>query len=261
MFNDSDTKTHNFSKLHNDHLTDDGESSEGLLSKRDVVAERTPQRNLAWIISTVLFALLFASSVVHQIIYRPSNSYETGFETDLGPAKEAIFLKQVRFYGGIFVNETGQFDLHLNPDTPRYSGHPTRGLDAAWDVLVGSYIALDDEEAARISRNASKENGAYYVVPTVQHSLHCVNYLRKALYFEYYPSVHEDRENIPNYWTHVDHCIETLRETIQCNMDMTPVPHIWAQHKQMYLANTELVHTCRDFDALLQWEKEREEHS
>jgi len=55
-----------------------------------------------------------------------------------------------------------------------------------------------------------------------------------------------------------DHCIETLRETIQCNMDMTPVPHIWSEGKGMFLAQTMLKHTCRDFDALVEWQDNRE---
>ena len=101
------------------------------------------------------------------------------------------------------------------------------------------------------------------------------NYLRKALYSKYYPVVHEMRDNIPDYWMHVgeyhskpdlvnflmrnlDHCIETLRETVQCNMDLTPVPHIWSKEKGMYLADTQLVHTCRNFDRLAEWQDSKQ---
>ncbi|PLB50801.1 hypothetical protein P170DRAFT_474357 [Aspergillus steynii IBT 23096] len=188
-----------------------------------------------------------------------SDTYETGFETELEPSRKAMSLKRIQFYGGILVNESGEFDLNLNLNGPRYTGHPTRELDAAWDELVGNYVTLNDQEAARINGEISKENGHFFVVPHVQHSLHCVNYLRKALYPKFYPTIHEVKETVPNYWTHIDHCIETLRETIQCNMDMTPVPHVWFEKKNMYIANTQLVHTCRDFEALQRWEKDWEE--
>jgi hypothetical protein len=56
----------------------------------------------------------------------------------------------------------------------------------------------------------------------------------------------------------VDHCLETIRETVQCSQDMTPVPHYWSEEKGMFLANTMLTHTCRDFVKLLEWQDERD---
>ena len=56
----------------------------------------------------------------------------------------------------------------------------------------------------------------------------------------------------------LDHCIDTLRETLQCNMDLTPVPHIWSEAKGMYLAETQLIHTCRKFGDLVDWQNSME---
>lgn len=52
-------------------------------------------------------------------------------------------MQKIRFPGNIVVNETGGFELVLNPEIARYSGHPTRELDAAWDRLVGKCLPSD----------------------------------------------------------------------------------------------------------------------
>ncbi|KAK1142038.1 hypothetical protein N8T08_008244 [Aspergillus melleus] len=101
-----------------------------------------------------------------------SGTYETGFQTDL-----VMSLKEIQFYGGIVVNESGEFDLNLNPNGPRYTGHPTRELDAAWDEIVVLMF-----------------NTAFIV---------WWNYLRKALYPRFYPTINEVKDNIPSHWTHI----------------------------------------------------------
>jgi hypothetical protein len=49
-----------------------------------------------------------------------------------------------------------------------------------------------------------------------------------------------------------------LRQTLACNADLTPVPHVWSESKQMYIADTSLEHTCRDYNAIMVWQDERE---
>jgi len=220
---------------------------------------QTRDFNWIWKLTTFLFAVLFVlQTFLFQGSRRGGGTYETGFSTDLEPATSAIRLRKVRFYGGVIVNDTNQFQVVLNPQSQRYTGHPSRELDSAWDELVGGYVALTAKEADAVDAVVSEDGGHYFVVPHVRHSLHCVNYLRKVAYDKWYPSVHEIHDTIPDFYTHVDHCVETLRETIQCSGDLTPVPHVWSEKKQMYLADTMLEHTCRDFDALLAWQDERE---
>jgi len=56
------------------------------------------------------------------------------------------------------------------------------------------------------------------------HSLHCINAIRKALYPEYY-SVHDKHPLAEALQSiHIDHCLDQLRQTIQCAGDLTPVP-------------------------------------
>ncbi|KAK4085882.1 hypothetical protein Purlil1_9839 [Purpureocillium lilacinum] len=214
-----------------------------------------------WQFATAVLTVLLVVSVYFNQWLGPGPSYETGFDTDLEPAarNSAIRMQKTKFAGGIIVNESSQFELVLDRDGPRYVGHPTRELDAAWDKLVGNYVALTKSEAERIGGHVSQDGGAYFVVTHVRHSLHCVNYLRKVAYEKWYPTIrHENKSSVPTFWQHVDHCVETLRQTIQCQSDLTPVPHVWSEGKGMYIADTSLEHTCRDYDAVMEWQDERE---
>ncbi|KAI1296029.1 hypothetical protein F5Y03DRAFT_371140, partial [Xylaria venustula] len=215
-----------------------------------------------WKVATAILSLLLvivSSAEINRVAFPTTLfSYETGFSTDLEPALPSVRLHQHRFAGAIIVNETSQFELVLDPSNPRYVGKPTQELDDAWDSIVGSYIALTESEAQRLQGKVSRERGQYYVVPHVRHSLHCLNYLRKVAYDKWYPTIRtENKTTVPDFFTHVDHCVEILRETIQCQGDLTPVPHIWSPEKQMYIADTSLPHTCRDFEAMTKWQDER----
>jgi len=150
-------------KEEEEHFLDDNSSDCNL--KSDVPKARIhPKERIAWLTLSVLLTSISCLSWFLRNDQQLQNSYEHGFNTDLQPAKSAITLIETEFYGGIIVNSTGDFNLVLNPDEELYIGTPTRELDASWDRLVGSYIALDAKEASRINGGLSLENGVYYVV-------------------------------------------------------------------------------------------------
>lgn len=69
---------------------------------------------------------------------------------------------------------------------------------------LGSYVALTQDEASKVQGQVSVDNGKYFVVPHVRHSLHCVNYLRKVAYDKYYPTVRtENKPTVPTFHMHV----------------------------------------------------------
>ena len=86
------------------------------------------------------------------------------------------------------------------------------------------------------------------------HSLHCLNAIRKALDPEYYKvhDMHQLPEELQNM--HVVHCIEQLRQTLQCAGDLTPVPlRPYGHGAHIDLIGTPMAHTCRDWNAFRQW--------
>jgi hypothetical protein len=58
--------------------------------------------------------------------------------------------------------------------------------------------------------------------------------------------------------THIDHCIDMLRQSVMCSSDVTPIPYAWYPQYQEVLPMTGITHTCRDFDAIRDWARERQ---
>lgn len=61
---------------------------------------------------------------------------------------------------------------------------------------------------------------------------------------------------------HVYHCIDQLRQALQCTSDLTPAPLFTVQglENKTYLGHS-VAHTCRDFDAVKQWRDQRNAHA
>lgn len=56
---------------------------------------------------------------------------------------------------------------------------------------------------------------------------------------------------------HMDHCIDSLRQSLMCSSDITPIPYAWYPKFNSVLPATGVMHTCRDFDAIRDWARER----
>lgn len=52
------------------------------------------------------------------------------------------------------------------------------------------------------------------------------------------------------------HCINHLRQAIQCHGDLTPME--WKQVGNKIILNTQTRHTCRDFDRIHKWAAQRQ---
>ena len=119
----------------------------------------------------------------------------------------------------------------------------------------------------------------------VFHNLHCLNMLRKTIYPDQYPDMvaYHDNGTI-NHGTlqalHMgnspsllclctfgsvtltkgrkDHCLDALRQSTMCEADVTPVTFVHNFFGRGVYPNLVATHTCRDFDVLVDWAKERE---
>ena len=65
--------------------------------------------------------------------------------------------------------------------------------------------------------------------------------------------------NIQDWWIFViEHCLEQLRQTIQCAGDLTPVPiRPYGEGKESSYIGTSQVHTCRNWDTFRKWYTKR----
>ena len=57
----------------------------------------------------------------------------------------------------------------------------------------------------------------------------------------------------------LEHCLDYLRQIVQCGSDLTPLPIVWAEGAGRAVPNFEQPHTCRNFEKIRQWATDKEE--
>ena len=160
---------------------------------------------------------------------------------------------------------------------PRYFGAPSTLVDAAWSqLLLGEFLGLSDEEIAGnpslrgtfVENDRNPETGHFHIGLDVLHSLHCLNAVRKELDEGYSFSASSSSTRGTGLWAqrpqqriHIDHCLNHIRQSLQCRPDLTPAAmkkHVAADGKEFYLGNAE-VHSCYDWRKIRSWLNERRE--
>ncbi|KAJ7913145.1 hypothetical protein B0H13DRAFT_1612865, partial [Mycena leptocephala] len=158
----------------------------------------------------------------------------------------------------------------LSPTKYRGSGSE---VDKAWADLfhVGPSIITKDE--ARKLPNATEPpmtagEETYSILLAVFHDLHCLaslphllspltNIARMSLYPDHYDSPAIKKVSSVD---HLGHCIDMLRQTIQCVSDITPLPLKFVPNENdllvTYRSDTKRV--CRDFDKVKEWASARQ---
>ena len=53
--------------------------------------------------------------------------------------------------------------------------------------------------------------------------------------------------------SHLDHCLDMIRQNIMCSSDITPITYAWSKKEQRAVAVGKVMRTCRDFEAIKQW--------
>ncbi|KAL8970275.1 MAG: hypothetical protein Q9197_003891 [Variospora fuerteventurae] len=100
--------------------------------------------------------------------------------------------------------------------------------------------------------------GGYLASVEVNHQLHCINFLRKSLFPDYYspPSPHasiEFTDHPSMIKTHQGHCIEMLRQFAMCHADVGVITHHFVKGYPQPYPDFNTWHQCRNFDSVLEW--------
>ncbi|KZS92001.1 hypothetical protein SISNIDRAFT_456196 [Sistotremastrum niveocremeum HHB9708] len=126
------------------------------------------------------------------------------------------------------------YEPHVFPSSAlftQYHGPPTDATDKAWESLYNIGVSRITKKEAMLLTNWTEEipddPGHYIVSLDIFHQLHCLNIIRKALWPQRYgPQVFEQPliagQPAPD---HLDHCVNTVRESLICNADVTP--NVW----------------------------------
>ncbi|KAK3304993.1 uncharacterized protein B0T15DRAFT_396525, partial [Chaetomium strumarium] len=162
------------------------------------------------------------------------------------PANEAVAYKTVVFRSG------------LHGDITEYQG-PDPEVNGRWEELYNGFgVSLISQASARKLPNATtplpQDRSLYVVQLDVFHQLHCLNRLRKLLYPDVYPTdVSSGSPEATDTLYHLEHCVESLRQSLQCGSDTSTIFWEWSPANAKMMGNTATTHTCRDFDRIRDW--------
>ncbi|KAH9886109.1 hypothetical protein F4778DRAFT_481781 [Xylariomycetidae sp. FL2044] len=222
------------------------------------------QSILPWTVSCILL-ILYAYE-----LFTPTSSLGP-FETDLKDAQRAVAYEEKHFTGHFAWDEAEQTIYRvLPPDEPLFFGEPSDEIDRAWeDLSRGKFLAMNEEEVDRFKAPdlLLYPDGNYYFTFQMFHSLHCLNMVRMRLDKDYYEShvpsqQHKNLSEVIHQpgWerTHIDHCLDQIRQSIQCAGDLSPVPiYGWGGIPVGFGVGQ--AHTCRKWQPIQEWMVERHE--
>jgi hypothetical protein len=152
---------------------------------------------------------------------------------------------------------------------------PSDAVDEAWarisngrDIIINrdDVLALgkDPNVTVRADVNWGFGNDAYLGLVHAMHQNHCLDSLRKAVYYNYYYrhkrgfSANPPEDYRAKHYAHLDHCIEFLRLDIACKADLSVSTYRWMEGEQVPEADFNTWHNCRNFDDLLDWHAKHE---
>jgi hypothetical protein len=190
--------------------------------------------------TTIVFAILWARapSIDDVVLYSPANE-----------AIESIGL--IRFNGSL--------------DAPSiYRGSPSPELDAVWDdiavdarsvrMTLDQLLRTGEKPSPAMAIYPGEYGGGYMATIGAIHMLHCTNMLRRVSWGDHYRSSDYSINGSPEaFRTHLDHCIEMLRQDIMCRGDVTMLTYDWAEGVEDPLPNFNVLHQCRNFEKILNW--------
>ncbi|KAF9219543.1 hypothetical protein BS17DRAFT_716965 [Gyrodon lividus] len=153
-------------------------------------------------------------------------------------------------------------------DVSIYNGPPSPVVDAAWEALyTRGIMQLPKSEADQLPNKTAPIPGDednYIFTFDVFHQLHCLNNLRQALHPEYYDDAYYASKGLHNprkvhhieglkAFDHMGHCIDSLRESLICSADTTPIVWAWDEQRKRTLPRLDVVHVCRDYGEVQEW--------
>ncbi|KAI9744826.1 MAG: hypothetical protein M1818_001751 [Claussenomyces sp. TS43310] len=150
----------------------------------------------------------------------------------------------------------------FNTQVTKYQGAPSKEVNQAWfDLYPSTTSRISAAEAAKLGNKTVRipddpEN--FIVSLDVFHHLHCLNVIRKKIW-GVIPETYIERVMLE--MEHVDHCLDSIRQSLMCSGDVTPLPWKWRKNDtdgtDLLVPEAHVTHTCRDFDAIVQWAKDR----
>ena len=139
----------------------------------------------------------------------------------------------------------------------KFNSLPDRGIAVPLDEAPKSGIKPDQVQIN------PKYGGGFPANVEGLHHLHCLNLVRKGLYYniDYYRAKGEgafiNNSTVVRY--HVSHCLDIVRQQLMCTPDTGLLGQVWwdpEAPKAFVDFNTE--HKCKNYDAIREWARVRQ---
>ena len=141
---------------------------------------------------------------------------------------------------------------------------PTAEVSRAWMNLTSQRVVpvssqylrdrgVDPAVAVRIPQSYGLGDDAYGTFSDTIHLLHCLNRVRKDVYFEYYyGTIWPNRVPSELHTSHTAHCLTVLRQFIVCQSSTDLSPKVWQEGFPLPQDEFVFARSCGNFDGI--WE-------
>ncbi|KAI1296026.1 hypothetical protein F5Y03DRAFT_371137 [Xylaria venustula] len=170
----------------------------------------------------------------------------------LGPSNLQLFAR--------VAEEEAHHEIRVNGTYNRpspYRGPPSREVETAWKHYWKTWTFGVDEEAYHASKPEHAPaavrlpDGKYLATFEATHQLHCLYNLFRASYRDFYPEEQADYDKDQAKWhERVDHCIETLRQKLECDRDTTILTYNWVEGMSKPVINFNAARICPSWDLM-----------
>ena len=129
-------------------------------------------------------------------------------------------------------------------------------MDAAWNRIAPSgKIAVSRGDVIKLGKDLMKSAkypdnfglgpGAYIAEIDVFHQIHCLNVLRKDIYFDYYyGAFYLDEKPSKLHLAETSRCIYILLQNLMCAANVDIFTHNWAQGQLHPVPDMSISHKC-----------------
>ncbi|KAK1752308.1 hypothetical protein QBC47DRAFT_390241 [Echria macrotheca] len=173
--------------------------------------------------------------------------------------RDAVHLEE-RYFN---VKSIYTFDgsLNRNKSNVVFSGPPRPELEEAWqDILAYQDFHVNADELGEFRGQKSlielSDGSGYYMTVAFQHALHCVQRLHRYMYKEHYHNGLSEDDQF-SLRQHTEHCLDWLRQYVQCNADTTLIPIRWAESIPGPVSKDWGKHQCVAWEPLREFLKSR----
>ncbi|KAH7398369.1 hypothetical protein BKA66DRAFT_201237 [Pyrenochaeta sp. MPI-SDFR-AT-0127] len=196
------------------------------------------------LVSSAIVNLLLVGFIAYQYAHRGANS-PLFPELVYSPANEAISYETKIFTSGFGSQRT------------KYMGDSYEA-DAEWAKLYPrTVVRIPKSQADKLANKTipiAGDEDHFPVLITVFHIMHCLDSIRH-LYFGHDKNMDPDPmiNDAVLKRPHIDHCFDSLRQSLMCASDVAPVPYNWVPSKGKALGSLGVQHTCRNYEKLVEW--------